>query len=134
MGTHAYTGGKTDITLSFGFASFNFTSGEFGYLFKKGNSFMETLGYSFGALANIADILVGFNSGSVELRTENDPLYSKAVYAAGNPIIRKDLIGHSQLNTVDTPTVPSVTLVDWGPAITPDGFFDFVTGTNSYES
>lgn len=55
LGTNLYTNGQTDISISFGFASYNFTSGEFGYLWKKGNSTLENIGYTFGALANISD-------------------------------------------------------------------------------
>jgi RHS repeat-associated protein len=129
MGTHIYTGGKTDVVLSFGFASINFTKGEFGYLFKKGNSFMDNLGYGLGALANAADIMAGLKPGTVELRTENDPNFSKSVDASGNPINSKDIIGHSQL--LDDKGVP---IVDWGPTQQKTSTFGSVNGTNAYEN
>ena len=53
--------------MSFGVASYNFTSGEWGYLGKKGNSALENIGYGLGALANLSDILAGFTPGDVEL-------------------------------------------------------------------
>jgi RHS repeat-associated protein len=128
-GTFIYSGGKTDITLSFGVASINFSKGEFGYLGKKGNSFMENIGYGFGALANISDLLAGLKPSAVELRTENDPNYSKTLDSNGNPIPKKDLIGHSQLSDGN-----GGILVDWGPTQTPNGFTNWVGGTNSYEN
>ena len=98
MGTHIYTGGKTNIVLSFGFASLNFTTGEFGYLFKKGNSLMETIGYSIGLFANLSD------SWS----------YIKTSYLSDNSIqLQTD--GHSQIyNPADDKTF------SWG-AMTPEG-------------
>uniref|UniRef100_UPI0035A18D5E RHS repeat domain-containing protein n=2 Tax=Prevotella heparinolytica TaxID=28113 RepID=UPI0035A18D5E len=45
-----------DISMSIGVASYNFTKGEFGYLFKKGNTVLENIGYGFGALSNLSDI------------------------------------------------------------------------------
>ncbi|NCA85494.1 MAG: RHS repeat-associated core domain-containing protein, partial [Clostridia bacterium] len=128
VGTHIYTGGQTDVSVGFGFGSYNFSSGEFGYLGKRGNSALENIGYGLGALANVADILAGFKPGSVELRTENDPQYYKTVDADGNPIYQKDLIGHSQIT--DKNGNP---LVDWGPVDGVEGFGDWVPGTNSYE-
>ncbi len=88
---------------------------------------MENIGYSLGALANVGDILAGFNPGNAELRTENDPNYYKMVDADGNPVYQKDLIGHSQIT--DGKGSP---LIDWGPT-EGVGFSDWVTGTNSYE-
>jgi RHS repeat-associated protein len=99
MGTHIYTGGKTDVTLSFGFSSLNFTTGEFGYLFKKGNSFMETVGYTLGAIANFNDIMAGFNTdniSNVELVTEHS-----------------DAIGHSAI--VKTGTKVDRSIISFGP-------------------
>jgi len=79
-------------------ASFNFSTGEFGHLGKKGNSFLENLGYGLGGLANASDILAGFKPGSVEWQTENIPSEDG-----------KDLTGHSQLNHNGD------VLVDFGP-------------------
>jgi len=130
IGTHVYTGGETDIGVSFGIASYNFSRKEWGYLGKKGNSVFENIGYGFGGLANASDILAGFKPGNVELRTENDPNYYKTVDANGNPIPQKDLIGHSQILDMDGKPV-----VDFGPARghSVSGFGDWVPSTNSYE-
>ena len=127
IGMYFLSGGKTSISMSFGVASYNFSSGEFGYLGKKGNSFMENFGYGLGAIANINDILAGLKPSSVELRTENDPNYSKTVDSNGNPIPHKDLIGHSQLNE------NGKILIDWGPDQQLTNQFGTVKGTNSYE-
>lgn len=99
MGTHFYTGGKTHVTLSFGFASLDFTSGRFGYLFQKKNSFMQNLGYTMGAIANFNDVMAGFNTddiSSVDLATEHS-----------------DEIGHSAL--VDSGSTSDDSLVSFGP-------------------
>ncbi len=97
-GNYAITGGQTDVSIGFGVASYNFTQREWGYLGKKGNSALENIGYGLGGLANISDVLTGFNPGEVELQTEN------LSNANG-----KDLVGHSQLN--DGGNV----LIDYGP-------------------
>jgi len=83
LGTYAYTGGQTDITMSFGFASYNFTLNSWGWLRKEGNSKLENVGYALGALSNISDLLIGFDSESVQLNTEHS-----------------DAIGHSALTQV----------------------------------
>ena len=77
VGTWAYTEGKTEISISFGAASFNFNRGSFGYLFKKGNSIMENIGYGLGAMANLADL---GETGKLLLNTE-----------------KKDIINHSAI-------------------------------------
>ena len=55
VGTYAYTGGQTPISISFGVLSYNFTNNDLGYLGKKGNKWYENLGYGLGALANLSD-------------------------------------------------------------------------------
>ncbi|QEK50828.1 hypothetical protein FYC62_03435 [Pedobacter aquae] len=118
-GTYMYTGGKTDLSINFGFGSYNFSTGEFGYLGKKGNSFMENLGYGLGTLANVSDVLAGFKPGEVQLNTENS-----------------DAIGHSALTKVGE-TNPDNSLVSVGPD--PGGKwifnpFKFKKGTNSWKN
>lgn len=127
-GMSIVTNGKNDVSLSFGIASYNFEAGEFGYLGKAGNSTLENIGYGLGAMANIADVLAGFKPGSVELRTENDPLFSKENDVNGNPIYVKDRIGHSQLGDGK-----GNTYVDWGPNQRIQRYTKSVNGTNNYE-
>ena len=45
-----------DISISLGAVSYNFTKGEWGYLFKKGNSVWDNIGYGLGAVTNMSDI------------------------------------------------------------------------------
>ena len=87
LGTYAYTKGQTDITISLGFASYNFTQNSWGWLGKKGNSILENIGYSLGLLANISDFLVGVHPGDVTGRVENNP----------TPPQTKDKFGHYQI-------------------------------------
>lgn len=119
LATTMYTGGNSDVSVSVGFGSYNFTTGEFGYLGRKGNNTLEDIGYGLGALANVSDVLTGLKPGNLELRTENTS-------TPGN----KDIIGHSQI--VDERGVP---LVDWGPdeQLYKGNAFRSVRGTNSYE-
>jgi RHS repeat-associated protein len=70
VGNHIITGGKTDVSVSLGFASYNFDKNEWGYLGKKGNKWYENVGYGLGALANLSDILTGFNHEDVDLVTD----------------------------------------------------------------
>jgi hypothetical protein len=120
VGTHIYTGGQTDVSVSFGIGSFNMSTGQVRGLWNWGDlSTGEKIGYSLGTLANVSDVLAGFNPGNVELRTENTS-------TPGD----KDKIGHSQI--VDGAGNP---LVDWGPGeqLYKDAPFRSVPGTNSYE-
>ncbi len=87
VGTALYTSGQTDVSIGIGFASYNLATGKFGYFGKKGNSFLDNLGYGLGALANIQDILIGFKPGSAQIQTENRPAQGKEL----------DLIGHFQV-------------------------------------
>jgi hypothetical protein len=70
VGTAMYTGGQTDVSVSLGVASYNFDKNEWGYLGKPGNSAMENIGYGLGALANLRDVSLAFNSTSSQLITE----------------------------------------------------------------
>ncbi|WP_185210780.1 FG-GAP-like repeat-containing protein [Sphingobacterium mizutaii] len=124
LGTHLYTGGLTDITIAFGFGSYNFSTGEFGYLGKKGNSAMENIGYGLGALANVSDILIGLQPKGVDLVTE-----------------KSDAVGHSAIVKEGTTTGVSGNadpnaLISVGPdRITdPMGSWHWMKGTNKWSS
>jgi len=71
VGTYMYTGGQTPITMSFGVASYDFTNGEFGYLGKKGNSVLENIGYGFGALANLSDMVSLLKGGGQNIKVNS---------------------------------------------------------------
>ncbi len=118
-GMHIVSGGKNDIIMNFGIGSYNFSKGKFGYLGKKGNSFIENLGYGLGSLANFSDILSGFNTGEVQLNTESS-----------------DLVGHSALTKVGESDVNS-SYISVGPD--PGGKwifnpFKFKKGTNQWSN
>ena len=55
-GMYLYTDGQTDFTISCGVASYNFSKKEWGYLWKKGNSTLQNIGYGLGGLYNALDI------------------------------------------------------------------------------
>jgi len=71
VGTYMYTGGQTPITMSFGVALYDFTNGEFGYLGKKGNSALENIGYGFGALANLSDMVSLLRGGGQNIKVNS---------------------------------------------------------------
>lgn len=119
--TSAYTGGQTDVFMSMGFGTWNLTKGTFNTIGSKGNSTLINVCYVMGALANVGDLLAGFNSSSVTLRTENDP-------DASTFGIPKDLIGHTQITLGNQRT-----LIDWGPLELKNSYFGLIMGTNNYE-
>ena len=61
--THNKQGNKTSRRVDYD--SFDFTNGTVGYLGQKGNTVLENIGYSFGALANLTDA-VSFYRGSCQ--------------------------------------------------------------------
>ncbi len=71
MGMSALSGGMIDPSVSFGVASFNFGTGEWGYLGKKGNEWYENLGYAFGALANASDLFSLFRGGGQNIKVNS---------------------------------------------------------------
>jgi hypothetical protein len=80
-GMYGLSGGQTDFTVSFGVGNYNFSRGEFGYLGKEGNSWLDNLGYALGGTANLPDVVSLFGGGTrVDAITEkNDPISHAAV-------------------------------------------------------
>ncbi len=78
-GMYALSGGQTDVSISFGGFSYNFSQGEFGYLGKPGNSGLQNFGYGLGAFANIGDIGRLFNNSEVTLYIEKDEISHAAL-------------------------------------------------------
>lgn len=68
IGSYAYTLGETPISVSAGAVSYDFTNKEFGYLGKKGNSTLENIGYGFGTLANLPDIVSLIRGGGENVK------------------------------------------------------------------
>lgn len=62
------SGGMIQPSVSFGVASYNFGTNEWGYLGKHGNKWYEDLGYGFGALANLQDIVAGVHGTSIDVK------------------------------------------------------------------
>ena len=118
MGMNIMSGGNTDLNISYGAGNYNITSGEFGYLGKKGNSAWENVGYGFGALANVGDLLVGTNPGEIQLNTE------------------KDIVGHSAITDVGE-TNPKNSIISVGPDPGGKWIFNplkFKKGTNKWKN
>lgn len=108
VGTSMYTGGKTPITISLGFASYDFTNSEWGYLGKKGNKWYENLGYGLGAFEGIKDIndIIG---------KTNAKLYTQTTETTRNGVVF-DPVSHTAVVDADN---PGNVLMSYGPA----GFF-----------
>jgi RHS repeat-associated protein len=87
LGMNILTGGKSDIEVNFGVASYNITRNEFGYLGKSGNSTIENIGYGLGLLGNLADI--GGKKGNLKLNTEKADVinHSAILTKDGKPLI-----------------------------------------------
>ncbi|MCB0482326.1 MAG: RHS repeat-associated core domain-containing protein [Flavobacteriales bacterium] len=119
VGMDLLLGGQTDVSVGFGFGSYNLSTDEFGYLGKKGNSALENVGYSLGALANASDVLTGFNPSDVQLNTE-----------------KSDAFGHTAITKVGE-TNSYNSLVSVGPdhggkwILNP---FKFKNGTNNWKN
>lgn len=84
--------GATPTSIFFGFGSINLDNGDFSYIGEKGNSFLEDLGYFFGAFANVSDVISLFGKGTnVEVTTQTndggnfDPIsHSSIIDNSGN--------------------------------------------------
>ena len=66
--TSLYTAGQTDVSVSLGVASYNFDKEEWGYLGNEDNSKMQNIGYGFGAMANVQDLVAGVNGVVINSR------------------------------------------------------------------
>jgi RHS repeat-associated protein len=80
VGTAVYTGGATSTSVSFGIASYDFDTNEWGYLGKKNNKWYGNVGYLMGGLANIQDAFSGTNGTDINVKS------------------RPKLTGHSEVN------------------------------------
>lgn len=65
------SGGKSPLSFSLGAASYNSDTG-WGWLGKKGNSFIENLGYFWGASANVQDLATLNNSVIADVRARKE--------------------------------------------------------------
>ena len=71
MGMSAMIGGMTQPSVSFGVASYDFGTGEWGYLGKEGNSALANIGYGFGALANLSDMVSLLRGGGQNIKVNS---------------------------------------------------------------
>jgi RHS repeat-associated protein len=81
LGMSVMSGGMIQPSVSFGIASYNFGTNDWGYLGEKGNSVLANIGYGFGALTNLSDVVSLFGGG-----TNADLIVQK-----------KDAVSHSAL-------------------------------------
>ena len=114
VGTWAYTGGQTPISISFGVFSYDITNNNFGFLWKKGNNTLENVGYFLGAMATISDILTGLQPKGVDLITEHG-----------------DGIGHSALVYEGTNS-DDYSIISVGPNKLSPGTWHWMKGTNHW--
>ena len=87
-GFNALSGGKTDFTTSFGAFSVNWSKGGDISTFSTKNSWQQNLGYTFGALANVADavqiggaIKENWGNQKAQMEQSGQDLYYKEGYA-----------------------------------------------------
>ena len=102
VGTNIYTGGQTPITMSFGVASYDFTNGEFGYLGKKGNSALENIGYGFGALANLSDMVSLLRGGgqNIDINSKHVPDKDGDIWGHSSATYESIKNGKTKVNTL----------------------------------
>jgi hypothetical protein len=60
IGMGLATSGQTSASVSFGIGSYDFTNNKWGFLGKKGNKWYENMAYSFGAMANLGNVVALF--------------------------------------------------------------------------
>ncbi len=118
-GTTMLSGGSYTPPISFGFASFDPMTGEWGYLGKKGNSPWQNIGYAFGALANVQDVVAGVNGTNIDVKCRPDPvghseLGQYQVDGNGNPVF--NTFYDSYGNRYDMPVADDI-LVSVGPSV-----------------
>jgi hypothetical protein len=121
--------GMMQPSISFGIASYDFGTGKWDYLGKKGNSALENIGYSLGAMANLSDILTGFNPQKVDLVTEHsDATGHSAIVEKGSTTGNG---GYGDPANVDPNGIISV-----GPNryTDPSGSWHWMKGTNHWDT
>ncbi|MBQ7273742.1 MAG: RHS repeat-associated core domain-containing protein, partial [Bacteroidales bacterium] len=107
FGTWVYTEGQTPISMSYGFASYDFTNDTWGYLGKRGNSFWQNLGYFAGMMNCLKDVNDLISRTPAKLYTQ-----VSEINLAGDTVF--DPISHTAVVDVDNNT-----LISYGP----NGFF-----------
>ncbi len=122
----AVNGVNIPVSMSFGIGSVSFGENgvSFGFLGKKGNSKSENWGYFLGAMANVSDLLMGFNKSNIR---EVDLVTLRS----------KDFEGHSSIVVHNTniggPDDPC-SIVSVGPAGNLSDGIHWAKGRNSWLS
>jgi len=101
LGTAIYTGGMTDVNMSFGIGSYNFSDGSFRGIWDWDDlSSMEKIGYTAGALANLQDVTSLFGGGTK--------------FTVGAKVTRGDMTGHAYgYNVNDNIDISVASATDW---------------------
>ncbi len=68
--------GETNVSVNYGFGSYNFNTNDFGYLGEKYNTFRQNFGYGLGALANISDLVTRADNIKA-IDRKNNPMSGK---------------------------------------------------------
>ncbi|MDT8413482.1 MAG: toxin TcdB middle/N-terminal domain-containing protein [Vicingaceae bacterium] len=76
LGMHMLSNGETNVSVSYGFGSYNFNTNDFGYLGEKNNTFGQNFGYGLGALANISDLVTRADNIKA-IDRKNNPMSGK---------------------------------------------------------
>ena len=103
IGTNIYTGGQTDISVSFGVGSYNFSNNTWGGIWNwSENSTLENIGYSFGALANISDAVSLFSGGgqNVDINSKHIPDEDGDIWGHSSATYESTVNGKTKVNTL----------------------------------
>jgi RHS repeat-associated protein len=72
VGMNILTGGAVPVAVGLGAASYSFQSGNFNYLGERGNSFLANVGFAFGAMSDLQDIMAGIHGINATYRAESE--------------------------------------------------------------
>ncbi len=115
VGTAIYTGGQTDVSVSFGIGNFNLDKGTFNGIWNWNDlELAGKIGFTFGALANIQDVVAAFGGGTT--------------FTAGAKTKRKDKTGHSygySKKVDDNIDISVASSTDWNHGQKVEGTLDY---------
>ncbi|MDL2323358.1 FG-GAP-like repeat-containing protein [Bacteroidales bacterium OttesenSCG-928-A17] len=126
----ALSGGMIHPSVSFGAASYNFGTREWGYLGKKGNKWDENLRYGLSALANLSDILMGTQPENVDLVTEHSDATGHSA------IVKKGSSTATGYGNGDPTNADPNGIISVGPNryTDPRGSWHWMKGTNKWDT
>jgi hypothetical protein len=104
VGMAMLTNGQMPASIGFGFGSYSLQSGGVDYLGEKGNSFLTNLGFGFGAMANLQDVVAGVNGINATYKAES----GRVVHARlEGEYIDKESVTHQVDISVAHPPAPA---------------------------